>query len=166
MTAGETAIQAARTVVLGIGNVLLGDEGVGVRVVEELERAGGCPGAELVDGGTAGLELLAFFDGAGLVVIVDAAADGAPPGTVNVSAPAFAADHPPARTPHEIGLKGILDALALADERPEIVLVTVSVVEAERASLELSPAVARAVPEAASRVRGLLSGRRGTSTSR
>ena len=166
MTRHGTAEAPRRTVVLGIGNILLGDEGVGVHVVEELRRAGGIPGVELVDGGTAGLALLSCFDNAGLVVIIDAAADGAPPGTVAVSEPAFARDLPAALTPHDLGLKSVLDALALADERPEIRLLTVSVAEADRASLELSPAVGRAVPEAAERVRGLVSGSGGSSTSR
>jgi hydrogenase maturation protease len=155
-----------KTVVLGLGNILLGDEGVGVRVVEEIERTGGLPGVELVDGGTAGFSLLPFFDGAGLVLVIDAAADGAPPGTVTLTRPAFSAAIPPVLTPHDVGLKNILDALALGDERPEIVLLTISVAEADRASLELSPPVAEAVREAADRVRRFLSGPEGSSTSR
>lgn len=166
MTPDASAGRARRTVVLGVGNILLGDEGVGVRVVEELRRGGGLPGVELVDGGTAGFSLLPYFDEARLVVIVDAAADGKPPGTVSLSRPAFAADYPPVLTPHDVGIKNILDALALADERPEIALLTVSVAAADRASLELSPEVGRAVPEAAARVRRLLSGPGGSSTSR
>lgn len=166
MTQDEPAAKPLKTVVLGLGNILLGDEGVGVRVVEELERTGGLPGVDLVDGGTAGFSLLSFFDGAGLVVVVDAAADGAPPGTVMMTRPAFSGDYPAALTPHEFGLKNILDALALADARPEIVLVTISVAEADRASLELSPPVAEAVREAADRIRRLLNGPGGSSTSR
>ncbi|OGD12970.1 MAG: hypothetical protein A2W20_03980 [Candidatus Aminicenantes bacterium RBG_16_66_30] len=166
MTAERSAGPPRRTVVLGLGNILLGDEGVGVHVVEELQRSGGLPDVELVDGGTAGFSLLPYFDGAGLVVIVDAADDGAPPGTVTLARPAYAADHPAALVPHDIGLKYILDALALADERPDVLLLTVSIAQADRASLELSPAVSRAVREAADRVREVLSGRGGSSTSR
>jgi hydrogenase maturation protease len=166
VTADANGLTRPRAVVLGLGNILLGDEGVGVRVVEELERAGGLPGVELVDGGTAGFRLLPYFDAADLVVVVDAAADGAPPGTVAVLRPGFSGAYPPALTPHDFGLKNILDALALADDRPEIVLVTVSVAEADRASLELSPPVAGAVRAAADRVRDVLTGSGGTSTSR
>jgi len=166
VTHDETAGKPSRTVVLGLGNILLGDEGVGVHVVEELRRTEGLPGVELVDGGTAGFQLLPYFDGARLVVIVDAAADGQPAGTVSQSRPVFSKDYPPALTPHDVGLKNILDALALTGTRPEIILLTVSVAEADRASLELSPAVGRAVREAADRVRRLLSGPGGSSTSR
>ena len=156
MTAKAPSGEPLRTVVLGLGNILLGDEGVGVRVVEELERSGGLPGVELVDGGTAGFRLLPYFDGARLVVVVDAAADGAPPGTVTMLEPAFAGAYPAALTPHDLGLKAILDALALAEDRPAIVLFTISIAEPERATLELSPPVARAVLEAAARIRRLL----------
>ena len=166
MTSDVPAGRPPRTVVLGLGNILLGDEGVGVRVVEELERSGGLPGVELVDGGTAGFSLLSYFDGAGLVVVVDAAADGAPPGTVTLTRPEFSGTYPAALTPHDVGLKNILDALALTGVRPEIALVTVSVAEADRASLELSPPVAAAVREAADRIRRLLTRPAGSSTSR
>ena len=166
MTLDAPAGTPLKTVVLGLGNILLGDEGVGVHVVEELRRSGGLPGVELVDGGTAGFSLLPFFDGAGLVVVVDAAADGAPPGTVTLMRPAFSEAYPPALAPHDFGLKNILDALVLTGVRPGIVLVTVSVAEADRASLELSPPVAAAVGEAADRIRRLLSRPAGSSTSR
>lgn len=166
MTQDARAGMPLKTVVLGLGNILLGDEGVGVHVVEELRRSGGLPGVELVDGGTAGFSLLPFFDGAGLVVVVDAAADGAPPGTVTLTRPAFDAAFPPVLTPHDVGLKNILDALVLGDERPEIVLLTISVTEADRASLELSPPVADAVHAAADRVRRFLTRPEESSTSR
>jgi len=166
VTPDASAGRPRRTVVLGVGNILLGDEGVGVHIVEELRRRGGLSGVELVDGGTAGFSLLPYFDGARLVVIVDAADDGKPPGTVSLTRPAFADDYPAVLTPHDVGLKNILDALAWADEKPEIVLVTVSVAAADCASLELSPEVGRAVPEAAARVRRLLSEPGGSSTSR
>ncbi|MGZ5453443.1 MAG: hydrogenase maturation protease [Candidatus Aminicenantales bacterium] len=166
MTPNELAAKPLKTVVLGLGNILLGDEGVGVRVVEELERTGGVPGVDLVDGGTAGFSLLSFFDGARLVVVVDAADDGAPPGTVTLTRPEFSGTYPAALTPHDVGLKNILDALALTGVRPEIALVTVSVAEADRASLELSPPVAAAVLEAADRIRRLLTRPAGSSTFR
>ena len=103
MTSDVPAGRPPRTVVLGLGNILLGDEGVGVRVVEELERSGGLPGVELVDGGTAGFSLLSYFDGAALVVVVDAAADGAPPGTVTLTRPEVSGTYPAALTPHDVG---------------------------------------------------------------
>ena len=147
-----------RVVVLGLGNLLLGDEGAGVHVVEQLRLTGGLPGVELVDGGTAGYSLMGYFEGSSLVVIVDAAADGNPPGTVTRLRPAFSADYPPAWTSHDIGMKNLIDALALTDSRPDIVLFTISVAEPDRATLDLSPQVDRAVRETADRIRAFLSG--------
>lgn len=77
-------------VVLGIGSVLMGDDGVGVRIVAELEtaRAAGRvdlpPAVELVDAGTAGLALLPWLSAARAAVIVDAATGGNQAGTVAV----------------------------------------------------------------------------------
>ncbi len=77
-------------VVIGVGNVLLGDDGVGVRVVEALGRSAehdpGAlpPGTRLLDGGTLGLDLLPDVEHAGALVLVDAVDLGHAPGTVTV----------------------------------------------------------------------------------
>jgi hydrogenase maturation protease len=77
-------------IVIGIGNVLLRDDGIGPRVVDELRQVaarepGAVPaGTRLVDGGTLGLELLSQVDGARSLVLVDAVDLGQPAGTVGV----------------------------------------------------------------------------------
>lgn len=73
----------AKTVlVLGIGNLLLSDEGIGVHVVRRLQESPVPPHVELIDGGTAGIELIEFFRGKTKVVVVDAVRAEAEPGTV------------------------------------------------------------------------------------
>jgi hydrogenase maturation protease len=148
-----------RIIVLGVGNLLLGDEGAGVHVVQQLRLTGVPPGVELIDGGTAGFSLLPYFDGADLVVIIDAASDGKPAGTITELRPHFGKDYPPTLTAHDVGLKNLVDALALAETRPDIVLFTISVSEPERATIELSAPIDRAIRETAERVRAFLSGR-------
>lgn len=69
-------------VVIGCGNLLRGDDGVGPVLVRHLWDRGVPDGARLVDGGTAGMDVAFAMRGAGRVVIVDAAATGATPGTV------------------------------------------------------------------------------------
>jgi len=69
-----------RTLVLGLGNTLMGDDGVGVRVVEQLQ--GLDFGAEVVNGATAGLSLLEKLNGYKRVVVVDAVDMGKAPGSV------------------------------------------------------------------------------------
>jgi hydrogenase maturation protease len=64
-----------------VGNVLMGDEGIGVLALEHLEAAGLGTKAELVDGGTGGFHLLGYFLDYERLILIDAASDGKPPGT-------------------------------------------------------------------------------------
>jgi hydrogenase maturation protease len=74
---------AARTLVLGIGNLLNRDEGVGVRLLEILtERIVGCELLTFVDGGVMGLELLPYVEGCERLLVLDAVDAAAKPGTV------------------------------------------------------------------------------------
>lgn len=72
-----------KIIVLGIGNILLTDEGFGVRVVEELIRRYCFPeNVEIIDGGTMGYDLLRFLSGATKLIIIDAIKANSKPGTV------------------------------------------------------------------------------------
>jgi hydrogenase maturation protease len=156
MVEEKPAKKPKRIVVLGLGNLLLGDEGAGVRVIHRLRRTGEPGNVELIDGGTAGYQLLEFFDQADLVVVADAARDGRRPGTVTRLTPVFGPGYPPTLLPHDIGLKNLLDALTLLEKKPEIVMFTISVAAIERASLDLSPEVERGVRSAADQIRDFL----------
>ena len=68
--------------VLGVGNLLLKDEGVGAHFVEAFRKRTLPSGVEVVDGGARGIDLLAMIEGRKLVVIVDCARMGEPPGTI------------------------------------------------------------------------------------
>lgn len=76
-----------RARVIGIGNPLRGDDGVGPAVVEALKRRGLPEGVEAVDGGQAGLGLVGLMEGADRVVLVDAAEMGAAPGAFRAFGP-------------------------------------------------------------------------------
>lgn len=71
-----------RCLILGFGNPLRGDDGIGPRLVEELRRRGLPDGVEAIDGGTGGLDLLSILEGADRVIIVDAAEMGRRPGEI------------------------------------------------------------------------------------
>ncbi len=71
-----------RILIVGVGNLLLGDEGVGIHAVRELEKRSLPPYVDVVDGGTAGLNLLDLMIGQQRVIIIDAVDGGAQPGTV------------------------------------------------------------------------------------
>lgn len=84
---GDFASRAEKsidTLVIGIGNNLMTDDGAGVHVIARLEKAGLPDAVELIDGGTLGFTLLESVESARRLIVVDAAQLGAEPGTVQV----------------------------------------------------------------------------------
>jgi hydrogenase maturation protease len=124
-TAGEAAL--GPTLILGIGNILMGDEGVGVEVVRELERRSLPPGVECLDGGTGSLTLLGPMGAARRIILVDATVNGEVPGTVQRLRPRFSTDYPRTLTAHDIGLKDLLDAFHLLGDECDVTLFAVSI---------------------------------------
>ncbi len=101
-----------KTAVLGVGNILLSDEGIGVRAVEALGERYELPAdVEIIDGGTMGLDLLPFIEHKERLLIVDAVNIGEPPGTIAViegdDIPKFLAIK---MSVHQIGLPEMLSA--------------------------------------------------------
>jgi hydrogenase maturation protease len=147
------ATPEADVLILGVGNVLMGDEGVGVHVVRHLERQPPLPGVRLLDGGTGGVNLLGEFDGIGSVVLIDATRDGRPAGVVTYLNPGRVADLPRGLGAHDFGLKDLFAASALLGRLPTLHLYTISVETVRPMCTELSPAVAAAVPVVAALTR-------------
>jgi len=135
-----------RVLVLGVGNLLLGDEGVGIHVIRRLQSKIRAENITIIDGGTGGYSLLEYFEQADLVVVVDAALDDNPPGTISRVSPRFATDYPPTMVSHDVGLKDTLGALALLGKKPRLVLFSISIENPGSLTLELSPAIERAIP--------------------
>ena len=106
--------------VLGIGNVLLTDEGIGVRALNELERRYTFPeNVELLDGGTAGIELLRHIRNRDYLIIIDAMKFNQEPGTVTrVEGNDVPAAFRTRISPHQLGLSDLLAAAMLTDELP------------------------------------------------
>lgn len=132
--------------VLGIGNVLMGDEGVGVHAIRALERERWPAGIVLVDGGTGGFHLLEYLQSYRSIVMIDATMDGQPAGTVSVIRPKYATDFPRSLTAHDIGLRDLVEATALLGGLPDVTLITVSIVEIKSMVLTLSDPVEAAIP--------------------
>jgi hydrogenase maturation protease len=137
--------------VLGIGNILMGDEGVGVHVVRRLEGTLP-PHVALLDGGTGGFQLLSALTEHDPILMVDATLDDRPPGTVSVIEPRYASDFPRTLTAHDIGLKDLVESAMLLGRLPRIHLVTVSVGTLQPMSMSLSPAVEAAIPDVIERI--------------
>lgn len=110
-----------QTLILGVGNVLLGDEGIGIRIIEELENSYAFgTDIELLDGGTAGIELLRYIEGKDLLIIIDAMRAGHPPGTVfRVEGEDVPKKFMSKVSPHQIGLSDLLAAGILSNNIPQ-----------------------------------------------
>lgn len=131
--------------VLGLGNILLTDEGVGVRVVEALQARGRCPeGVELLDGGTSGMDLIDRIGGRDLVVIIDALSADDPPGTlIRIDGEQLDEGLHTRMSPHEVGLADVLGFLRLMDQSPARVVLYGVVPESLDLGLELTGAGVR-----------------------
>jgi hydrogenase maturation protease len=147
--AGETltSTKQTRPLILGVGNLLMGDEGIGVAAIRHLEEMGFAEHAELVDGGTSGFHLLGLFRDRQHIILIDAATDGRPAGTVSLIHPRYASDFPPTLTAHDIGLKDLLESAALLGDLPEVDLITISIADLALMTMDLSPVVAAALPQ-------------------
>jgi hydrogenase maturation protease len=136
------------TVVIGLGNPLMGDDGLGLAALARLREAPGLPaGIELVDGGTWGMNLLPIIEGADRVMLLDAIRTGAAPGTVHELA---RAEIPAALvhklSPHQIDMREVLALGVLRGTLPaELVAIGIepAIVEMQ---LELSPVAEAALP--------------------
>jgi hydrogenase maturation protease len=106
--------------VLGVGNLLLMDEGLGVRALETIEQRYEIPaGVELMDGGTSGMELLGYIQGRDALIILDAVTCNKSPGTIV----RMEGDQVPALfrkkiSPHQLGLSDLIAAARLTDSLP------------------------------------------------
>jgi len=137
----------APALVLGIGNLLLGDEGVGIRVVENLTARYALPSeVEALDGGTMGMALLPYLAGRRLLILLDAVRTGAAPGTVvqrELNDPA--AFFREKISPHQLGIAEVLSVASLTNELPGRILIIGVVPKEMNTGLDLSPEIAAAV---------------------
>jgi hydrogenase maturation protease len=150
---------AKGTLILGLGNLLLTDESVGVAVLQALRAdAAVDPDLTLLDGGTLSFTLAGPIGDAERLIVVDAAAMGEPAGSVRVLEGA-AMDQQLKRhasSVHEVSLADLLDIARLTDSLPRHRALIGIEPECVDWGSELSPAVAAAVPQAAEQIRALL----------
>jgi hydrogenase maturation protease len=161
--AKDTKNNSPHVLVLGIGNVLMGDEGIGVRVVEKLATMPLPSNVQCLDGGTGSFLLLEPMQRAVRVILIDATIDGQPAGTVSRLKPRFSSQYPATLTAHDIGLKDLLDAAYLIGGDLNVTLFAVSIDPPQGVDLQLSPRIAECVPKIAWNVMGELTGSRDTS---
>ena len=142
--------------ILGIGNVLLGDEGVGVHVIREMEKMEMPSHVTLLDGGTGGFHLLNWLQEYRRIIMIDATLDGRPAGTISRVRPRFSHEFPRTLSSHDIGLKDLIESASLLGDLPEITLFTVSVDPEQSLTMELSALISTSAARVALEIRQML----------
>jgi hydrogenase maturation protease len=129
--------------VLGLGNVLLGDDGLGAAAVARLERNYRIPsGVQLEDGGTLGMTLLGLLAESERVILIDAVRTDSPPGTlVRIDGDKVMDAVRDRLSPHQVGVADLLDAARLIDRYPASVTLLGLVPESIDLSIARSGAV-------------------------
>ena len=140
---------AFKTLVLGVGNKLMSDEGVGVHVIERLAAEYDLPEeVQVLDGGTLGLDLLYYLEGIENLLLVDAAETGKEAGTMirleDDEVPAFMSIK---ISPHQIGVPDMLAAAKFKGLYPKRLVLWGIQPELIRIGLDLSPALASKVDD-------------------
>jgi hydrogenase maturation protease len=144
-----------RVGVIGLGNVLMGDDAFGPWVVETLLAEHEFPeGVSVEDLGTPGLDLVPYITDLEALVLVDTVRSDAPPGAVQLYRRADLLEHAPSTrlSPHDPGVKEALLAAEFAGRGPREVLLVGAVPETTSLGVRLSPALRAAVPLAAAEV--------------
>lgn len=142
-------------VVLGMGNVLIGDDAFGPHVVRMLDAAYEFePGVAVLDVGTPGLDLTPYIGGSRALVVVDTVAVDGPRGRIHRYVKSDLLEKPPVPRigPHDPGLEDALFMLELDDRAPEDVVLLGVTPEKTETGIGLSPAVREAVPWAVAAV--------------
>ncbi|MBF0425255.1 MAG: HyaD/HybD family hydrogenase maturation endopeptidase [Magnetococcales bacterium] len=137
-----------RLLVVGFGNILLGDEGIGVRAIEALQASGFVdPRVTFIDGGTSAMDLLDTLAGVDALVLIDAVRSGLAPGEIVRYADAAVPVALRMRaSSHQAGIAEVLASLVLMEQAPGVVvLIGVEPLVLEM-GLTLSPPVAAALP--------------------
>lgn len=148
------AERSKRLAVVGMGNLLLSDDGVGVHVLNKM-RENPPEGVELIDAGTAVLHAADCLRGVDRVVVVDAVKAGQKPGTIYLMSGDDVLENDFSLSVHSLGLKTALRFLGEADEPVEWMVVGVEPETLEQ-GMQLSHAVRKSVPGAMRAVENLI----------
>ena len=158
---GAQNVETERIIVMGIGNPLMHDEGVGVRVIEALMSGFAFPdNVELIDAGTMGMGILNLFQRCDYMLVVDAIdGTGEPAGTVVSLSPEDLAPNQVLHSLHDLRLVDVLQAAELIGTTPEVDCVGVQIADMTEVEIGLTPQVEQAVPDAVEAVLAILTRR-------
>jgi hydrogenase maturation protease len=150
-----------RVTIMGIGNPLMRDEGIGIRVVETLMTSFEfSPEVTLVDAGTMGMSILNLFQDCDYMLVVDAIdGSGEAPGTILRLSPEDLAPNQVMHSLHDIRLVDVLQSAMLMGLEPHVDCIGVQIEDMNELSIGLTPALEAAVPDAVAAVLAVLAER-------
>lgn len=145
-----------KILILGVGNLILGDEGVGIHAIKYLETLNLTGSIELLDGGTGGFHILSVMEDYKTLIMIDATIDSKEEGTLSLIEPKFASDFPRALSSHDIGLRDLVETATVLGHMPKIYLITVSVKNVSEVRMTLSENIQKSLPEVGKLVSSIL----------
>jgi hydrogenase maturation protease len=133
--------------ILGIGNILLKDEGIGVYVANKLMEMSLPPEVEVMDGGTMGIDLLFYIEGRKKVIVIDTVKAGEPPGTMyRFTDKDLSFKKDVLRTAHGIDFSDVVRTAQTMGTKPdEVVFIGIEPLDMNE-GMELSPLIAERIP--------------------
>jgi hydrogenase maturation protease len=134
--------------ILGIGNILQSDDGLGVHIVNEIAASGvSLPDhVEIIDGGTAGMDLIPLMQGKDRIIIVDALGADDAPGSVYRLSPEQCNCGSARLSLHEVGIMQVLRTLRLLGEDPVVEIIGIVPRDVTTLAIDISEPVRRAIP--------------------
>lgn len=136
-----------RIVIIGVGNLLMKDEGIGVHAIQSLQQINLPPDVKLIDGGTSP-DLIAYTRAGDKMILIDAAMAGGEPGTIYRFKPEdIAAEKGSLASAHEMGVVENLNLMTFTGNKPaEVVIIGIEPAEIDW-GMELSPLLKQRLPE-------------------
>ena len=133
--------------ILGIGNLVLNDAGVGIHIVHLLKSFALPDGVDIVDGGVGDKTLINIMQGYNRLILVDASIDGYPVGTVRRLSTRFPGDYPPQLHTHQQGVQDMIEAMQEYEASPQIDMLAISVNNHPTLGMQLAPEVQQVIPQ-------------------
>lgn len=138
----------SKVLLLGVGNILLGDEGLGVHTVNRLREKGLPENVEAVDGGTLGLELLYLLEDVSKMIVIDCLDAGAEPGSIFRFRPEdIRVKGKVELSFHDLGLMEVLTLAETMGNLPETVIFGMQPKNIKNWDMSLSPVVEEKIPD-------------------
>jgi len=137
-----------RILILGIGNLLQSDEGLGVHIVNQIAQNVEIPeDVEVIDGGTAGFDLLPLMKGREKIIIVDALIVDDEPGSIYRFKPEQIRSARTRFSLHDVGIIEIIELLKLLGENPDIEIIGVVPEDITTLNMDITPRVRESIPK-------------------